>query len=260
MRIHAPRRASFCGAFFRRAAARVPAAGHAVAGGLTLLVALAAPGTTASAAERQPAAEIRKAVQEYLRRQAGGLPGAVTFSVGAVDPHLNLTACAWLETFAAPGAPPWGNSTVGVRCRVGEPWTVYVPVTIHVVAEYAVTARPIAQGQTLTAGDVSMQRGDLAYLPAGVVTDPQLAVGKKLAVGLIAGQPLRQDMLRAPLIIQQGQAVKIVSRGRGFHVSAEGRAITSAHDGQVVQVRTSAGPVVSGTARPGPVVEIAAGG
>jgi flagella basal body P-ring formation protein FlgA len=233
---------------------------RALAGALPLAAALATPSAAAIAAERQSVAEIRKAVQEHLRRQSAGLPGEVSFTIGSIDPRLSLAACPSLETFPAPSAAPWGNSTVGVRCRAGEAWTVYVPVTIHVVAEYAVTARPIAQGQTLSAPDISMQRGDLAQLPAGIVTDPQQAIGRKLAVGIVAGQPLRQDMLRAPLIIQQGQAVKIVSRGRGFQVSAEGRAITSAQEGQVVQVRTPAGPVVSGTARPGPVVEIPSGG
>ncbi|MCC7485353.1 MAG: flagellar basal body P-ring formation protein FlgA [Burkholderiales bacterium] len=227
---------------------------------LALLAAALAPALAALAAEPQAVAAVRKAVSDHLQRESAGLPGEVSFTVGALDPRLKLAACPVLETFAAPGAPPWGNTTVGVRCRAGTPWTVYVPVTVNVLAHYAVTARPLAQGQQLAPGDISMQRGDLARLPAGVVTDPQGAVGKQVMLGLAAGQPLRHDMLRAPLLIQQGQAVKVVSRGRGFQVSAEGRAITNARDGQVVQVRTQSGPVVSGVARPGPIVEVPSGG
>ena len=220
----------------------------------------ALPENPALAAERLAADDIRRAVNDHLRRETRGLPGVVTYSVGAIDPRLSLPACPALETFAAPGAAPWGNTTVGVRCRSEQPWTVYVPVKIVVLADYAVAALPLAQGQVLAPRDITVQQGDLAQLPAGVITDPKLAVSKIVTAGIAAGRPLRQDMLRAPLLIQQGQAVKIVSRGPGFQVASEGRAINSAHDGQVVQVRTSAGPIVSGVARPGPVVEIAGGG
>jgi flagella basal body P-ring formation protein FlgA len=48
-----------------------------------------------------------------------------------------------------------------------------------------------------------------------------------------------------------------VSNGNGFSVSAEGKAIGNAGDGQIVQVRTPSGTVISGTARTGGMVEVA---
>jgi flagella basal body P-ring formation protein FlgA len=51
--------------------------------------------------------------------------------------------------------------------------------------------------------------------------------------------------------------VRIVSNGNGFSVAAEGRAIGTAGEGQVVQVRTPSGSVISGTARTGGMVEVA---
>ena len=125
-RDRALRRRPGCGPLNRRVFTGRAAVFHALAGVFSLVTVLAAP--WAAAAERQPLAEIRKAVEDYLRRQAGGLPGEVTFTIGAVDPRLNLAACPSLETFAAPGAAPWGKSTVGVRCRVGS--------TLSFVLEY----------------------------------------------------------------------------------------------------------------------------
>lgn len=58
-------------------------------------------------------------------------------------------------------------------------------------------------------------------------------------------------------MVQQGQSVKLLLAGAGFTVSNEGRALNNATQGQVVQVRTASGQLVSGVARSGGVVEVA---
>jgi len=50
--------------------------------------------------------------------------------------------------------------------------------------------------------------------------------------------------------------VKILSGGNGFRVSAEGRALNNAQEGQVTQVRTGGGQTISGVARAGGTVEV----
>jgi flagella basal body P-ring formation protein FlgA len=55
----------------------------------------------------------------------------------------------------------------------------------------------------------------------------------------------------------QGQSVRLLSSGDGFIVSNEGKALNNAVNGQIVQVRTHSGQVVSGVARNGAVVEVA---
>jgi flagella basal body P-ring formation protein FlgA len=150
----------------------------------------------------------------------------------------------------------WGNTTVVVRCAAPYSWTVYVRATVKVNADYAISAKPLMQGQVLLPGDVTIRSGDLSQLPAGVITHPNLAFGKTLTMSLPAGSPLRHDILRAQAAVMQNQAVKLVSSGRGFSVSAEGRALSNAEDGQVVQVRSPSGSVVSGIARAGAIVEV----
>ena len=122
--------------------------------------------------------------------------------------------------------------------------------------DYVVTARPLAQGSALALTDMALQSGDLTQIAVGIVTDPQAVIGKTLTSTLAAGQPLRQDLLRSPLVVQQGQTVKLQSSGQGFRVSADGKSMTNAADGQIAQVRTSNGQTVSGVARAGGVVEM----
>lgn len=205
---------------------------------------------------RQEPAEVKRVIEDFLRVQTRGLPGRADFTVGAIDPHNNLVPCPALEAFLPAGGRPWGRTNVGVRCQLEGGWSIYVPVQVRVMGEYFVTARPLARGQAIAAGDLARRQGDLAELPAGVVTEEAQAIGKTLNVSVQSGQILRSDILRAPLAVQQGQSVRVVSRGKGFQVATEGKALANAADGQVVQVRTASGQTVSGIARTGGTVEV----
>lgn len=209
-----------------------------------------------AALERAQRAQIHEAVEQLLRNQTAGLPGRVDFSYAEVDSRLNLAACPSPEAFVPTGARLWGNTNVGVRCGGNNPWTVYVPVSIRVFTGVVVATGALAQGRSIGAGDIAMQESDLTQLPGSVVTDPALAIGRIVRHGVAAGQPLRLDMLRSPPVVQEGQSVTLRSQGPGFRVSAEGRALSNASDGQVAQVRIPSGQTVSGIARPGGIVEM----
>lgn len=206
--------------------------------------------------DRQALAMMHQAIEHYVRVQTAGLPGKVTYVVGGIDPRIVLPACPVPEVFLPAGARLWGLTSLGVRCGGAAPWSIYVTVQVKVAGDYVVTARPLPQGQALAPADIALQSGDLTQLPAGILTDPQLAVGKTLTAALAAGQPLRQDLLRSPLVVQQGQTVKLQSSGHGFRVTTDGKSLNNASDGQIAQVRTATGQTVSGVARAGGIVEI----
>jgi flagella basal body P-ring formation protein FlgA len=210
----------------------------------------------ALAADRQDPAALHRAIENFVRVQTAGLPGKVTYVIGGIDPRIVLPGCAVPEVFLPAGARLWGLTSLGVRCGGDTPWSIYVTAQINVAGNYVVTARPLMQGQALTAADLALQSGDLTQLPAGILTDPQMAMGKSLTAALAAGQPVRQDLLRSPLVIQQGQTVKLQSSGHGFRVTADGKSLNNATEGQIAQVRIATGQTVSGIARVGGIVEI----
>lgn len=199
---------------------------------------------------------VRKQLEQYVIQQLAGQPGMVKVDIGTIDPQLRLQSCQRVEGFLPTGGRLWGAATLGARCALGANWVIYVPVTVSVQAPVVVSARPLPHGRTLTADDVTLQTLDLTQLPAGVLTDSAVAVGQVLNVGLLPGYPIRQDMLRAPLVIRQGQSVRLVAQGSGFGVSSEGKALGNAAAGQSVQVRTPNGQTVSGIARPDGSVEV----
>lgn len=209
-----------------------------------------------TALPKQSRASILQSAEQFLQVQTTGLPGQVKINMGAVDEHINLPVCDSLQPFIPVGGRIWGKTTVGVRCTSPSPWMVYVQANISVIGNYIVSAAPLAQGQIVSANQLSVVSGDLTQLPSGIITDSSQAVGRIMAFSLPAGTPLRADALRAQIAIQQGQNVKLISKGNGFQVSAQGRAIASAMAGHIVQVRVSSGQVISGIAQADGVVDV----
>ena len=206
-------------------------------------------------AAQQDVSLIRKTAETFAKQQTAHIPGQVAVTVGVVEP-IQFPACAKLQAFLPLGAKLWGNGTVGVRCAAGAEWSLFVPVTVRVQGPVVIATRPLANGTLLAAGDITSQTAELTQLPAGVLNDINDALGKTLSVGVNVGHALRQDMLRATLVIRQGQAVRLIAQGQGFKVSSEGRALSNAAVGQMVQVKAQNGQVLSGTARADGSVEV----
>jgi len=204
---------------------------------------------------KQNLAVLKDKITDFLTVQTMGYPGKVTVSTGGIDPNLKLAACQDVNVFMPNGSRPWGKTSVGVRCMAPQ-WTIYVQATISVQAQYLVATGPLVQGQLVTAQDMMYESGDLTQLPAGIFTDAAQAVGRTVNISMKAGTVLRQDMLKTSPVLLQGQSVMVVSNGQGFSVSAEGKAMTKASEGQVVQVKVANGQLVSGIARTGGKVEV----
>jgi len=90
----------------------------------------------------------------------------------------------------------------------------------------------------------------------GVVTAADQLDQRVLARPIASGQPIPLNSLRAPQAVGQGEPVRLVGRGNGFSISADGIALASAAAGQSVRVRTESGRILTGTARAGRLVEV----
>ncbi|WP_331692120.1 flagellar basal body P-ring formation chaperone FlgA [Pandoraea sputorum] len=216
-------------------------------------VATAAPVQTQpqpQASQFQNTQVIRQTAERFLREQTTGLPGQVNITVGE-SVSDRMPACAALEPFLPPGARLWGTTSVGVRCAGERPWTLYLQARVSINATYFVAARQINPGETIGPTDLSPRQGDLTLLPRTVATDAGQIVGTVAVNRITSGLPIRSDLLRSAIAVQQGQTVRVVSRGSGFEVSTEGQVLSRASAGDPVQVRTRAGQVVSGTVKSG---------
>lgn len=210
-----------------------------------------------TAPQHQDISLIKNAVENFIYTNTTTLPGQVTANLDKMDPHLNLPKCPELELFIPTGGRLWGKTSVGVRCNSQfASWTIYIQVEVNVMANVLHIIRPVSTGQTLTYEDITLQSTNLTQMPEGIFTSTDQVIGKVATTNLSVGQPLRQQMLRAPYVISRGQKVNLVIQGRGFSISSEGLALTDAAEGQIVQVRNKSGRIISGIARINSIVEV----
>lgn len=208
----------------------------------------------------QPAAalseRIVQQVQRHLEDQTAALPGEVRIAVNAPDERTRLAACDELQVAMAPGARAWGTVPVGVRCLRPQPWQIYVQATVRVSAPVVVVARPLAAGSVVDAADLTTRVEELTALPASVLQDPNLAIGRIAASTVPAGSVLRAENLKQVLAVVNGQTVRVIYESSTLSITSEGRALGNAAVGQGVEVRVGSGKTVRGIVRSSGVVVI----
>jgi len=197
---------------------------------------------------------IRSVADAFIQQQIAGLPGKTTYRIEELDKHLAMPACSKLEAFLPAGNQFIGVTSVGVRCAADKSWTLYVPVQIKRSIDLVVSARQLPPGHTLQAADLATRTIETTQMDG--LTDPSLALGKVLRSGIAAGQAIREEMLRPPFSIIQGQTVQLRAQGDSFNIHSEGKSLSNASEGQPVQIRTASGRVIGGIAKGGGIVEI----
>ena len=130
-----------------------------------------------------------------------------------------------------------------------------LPALRAVVEQYLQTQSAGLPGQVSVKVGAVDQRMSLPHCPAPeAFQQPAARPWGKTTVGVRCTAPTAWTVyIQAQVSVL---ADYLVSHGANFSVSAEAKAIGTAGEGQVVQVRTQSGTVVSGTARMGGLVEV----
>nr|WP_232476468.1 MULTISPECIES: flagellar basal body P-ring formation chaperone FlgA [unclassified Acidovorax] len=209
-------------------------------------------GPARAQAAADPAVDLAPLTQRWLddalaRNQPGGLPLRMEVSVGQLDSRLRLAPCARVEPYLPAGSRLWGRTRLGLRCVEGAAaWNVFLPVSIKAFGPAWVLNSNVASGAELTAADASEAEVDWAAEAAPVLANPDQWVGQVASRQLMAGQAVRQSMVRAPSVFRAGAQVRVVAQGPGYAVTSSGQAMSNGAVGQTVRVRMGNGRLVSG--------------
>lgn len=209
---------------------------------------------TALAAPQQDHAALKATVDTFIRQQTAGLPGKVAFNVDEIDRRIALRPCSKIDAFLPTGSQLIGRVSIGVRCSDPNGWSIFIPVQIKITRDLLISARPLSMGQIVHEEDLARQTTETTQNVG--LTDARQVIGKVLRYSIAAGYTLREDMLRTPYSVKQGQSVKLSIQGGGFSLSSSGVALNNASEGENVQIRTSSGRVVSGIAGAEGVVQL----
>lgn len=204
-------------------------------------------------ARAQAEADMQASSQRWLESavvQAPPVQGQalrMEVSVGALDPRLQLAPCAKVEPYMPAGTRLWGKSRLGLRCLAGTTrWNVFMPVTVKAMGRAWVAKTNVMTGAVLTANDAMEAEVDWADDASPVVANAEQWIGQVAARSWVAGQTVRQSMVKPAQVFQAGTQIRVVAQGVGFQVLSDGQAMTSGVVGQPAKVRLDSGRVMSG--------------
>lgn len=180
-------------------------------------------------------------------QSANPAPLRMEVGIGALDARLRLAPCSHVEPYIPVGSRLWGRTRLGLRCtQGGGRWNVFLPVTVKAFGPAWVLRDNVVAGSVLTAADAVQAEADWAAEPSPVVVEAAQWVGQVASRSLVAGQPLRQSMVKAAQAFAAGTPVRVVAQGPGFEISSDAEAITPGVVGQPVRVRMENGRIANG--------------
>ena len=177
----------------------------------------------------------------------GGQGAAGRLSYGQLDRRLGRPACP-SPVYAWDGPSREAARGVKISC-VSPKWSIRLPVRAIPSQTVVMIKRTVATGQKLVAEDLELVESRDGNVPLGAFARIEDVVGKPMARTVVPGLMLRREMLALPLVVRQGQPVRIVADNPAFNVSAQGVAMTAGSEGQSVGVRMPNGRILRGTAR-----------
>jgi flagellar basal body P-ring formation protein FlgA len=186
----------------------------------------------------QSLAAVQRAAESALRRELDPALTGVHLAAADIDARLLLPACS--APLLAEATLPRGTQTrvlVRVACKASASWNINVLVDIRRDTTVLVLRRAIARGESIGAGDVSVQTRLLAGLASPYVSNIAELSGRLTRRPLPEGTAVTADALNLALLIHRGQSVTLASASAGVEVRAPGLAMADAAANQRVRVQ-----------------------
>ncbi|MET0498755.1 MAG: flagellar basal body P-ring formation chaperone FlgA [Steroidobacteraceae bacterium] len=212
---------------------------------LTLLVLL----TTLSCVFASPRAfaqevhsleNIREVAVHAVKARLSESRGKYFLSASTLDSRLRLARCASpLESLPPTGPTSGTRVTIGVRCTAGNPWTVYVPVTVEVELPVFVLQRALSRDARVADADVQLQTRRVPGSSANFVGDAALLQGRHLKRALPAGSLLTFDALTMDVLVRRGQQVTLLAQTGSMEIRAQGHALADGGIRDRIRVRNA---------------------
>ncbi len=200
----------------------------------------AGSGMLSAAAPSQSHESILEAARQHVLDQSDRYPSPPEVQTGRLDSRLRLAACDIpLETFSSPSNRQTAKMTVGVRCTGTKNWTLYVPVTVIVMADVVTAAKELRRGQILTAQDLIIEQHDIARLHRGYLANLKEAIGKQVKYNISRGQVITPAKVAAPKAVKRNSRVTIVAQNPAIQVRMKGTALESGAVGDRIRVRNN---------------------
>ncbi len=204
--------------------------------GLLLIVAM----TSAQAAKFQSIQSIRMQVEAFILEYHYKTPYLPILRTSKIDSRLRLRSCQKsLQIEFSTQERTYGNTSLRVSCSEPVQWKLYLPVSIDLFDDVLVSTQPLLRGQIIDTNSVEYQKSNISRLSSGYYSRGKNLENLEASRNLAQGTLLTPANLRPRLMVKTGQQVTLILIYKGLSIRSSGKALQSAHFGQIVKVRNS---------------------
>lgn len=142
------------------------------------------------------------------------------------------------EVSANEGEKFLGNVTLTVNCMVNGQHvrTLRVAGFVRLFKNVVHASEIIAKGSVIDGSKVHLERADITDRPEDYVTEPLRVIGKRALKDLYPGKPIRLSDVDDPIVVKNGDLVKIVFQRPGLMLTAKGQVKEDGRVGDIVKV------------------------
>lgn len=186
---------------------------------------------------RQLETTVAQAVKKHLEIASDGQ------TLGEIRVELSAAEVQQLAAERGPwtalgGQAPWTGPQRFTLSAAGGAASLTLSVEVAPARQALALRRPLNRGTVLGPADVEPAPQHASARLDDAFENLEDVVGKELLQGGVAGQVLRRAMLRAPLLVKQGQPVTVYSRAAGIQIRTVGLAKDDASQGELVAVES----------------------
>lgn len=207
----------------------------------TLLL-LLYPFTTSMADDYQSHEMIKSRINGFIVNHLGSSGKTdIHIRIDRLDSRLKLTRCeSELTPFLPSGVSIQGNISLGVRCDLPKPWTVYVPVRVDIYQNVLAATRPMLKGQTISEKDIRRVRQKITAYDKGLFHNSAEIIGMAVKRFVGNGKLFTARHVEAPRLVRRGDEVTLLAGSKSLTVRMVGKALADGSKGELIQVQNSA--------------------
>jgi len=187
-------------------------------------------------------AQVRQGLVDYVKNRTAALGLDVSVKKIGYSGDMNLPAgTVSYEVMAPQQWEGWGSANLALIVRVDDRVVRNLPVRVEVEAlsEMVVAVRPLERGEVIAAGDIALQKRDLAAVSGKICRSLVEVIGKRLKASQRGNSPLRADTLEKVPLVKSGQLVTVLLENEVLKVTTTGRVKSAGAEGDTVLVQNT---------------------
>lgn len=182
-------------------------------------------------------------VTQYLQEQAQEfvlgqldipLDAQAEVTAASIDERLPLNRCEEALSLSFPSKMEIRrNTTVYLKCEGEKPWDLYLPVRVSIQKPYVTVATPVAKGDVLSEGMLTLAYQDQTLIRGDYLSDPAPLIGVRSKRELKPGQPIR---LTQVCVVCKGDQVTLSAENSSMQIKTMARALQDGSFGDMIRL------------------------